>query len=199
MNTEETKKTNVAAVREAISASAALIDSMTRQADAIAEAADACVAALKAGGKILTAGNGGSAAEALHMAEELIGRFRGNRPALPAIALVADCTALTCIANDFGYDHVFSRQIEGLGKAGDVLVLFSTSGNGVNLEKALEASRERGMKTLCLLGKTGGRLKGRGDWEILLASDRTERIQEAHQVILHVILETIECAFPVRP
>jgi D-sedoheptulose 7-phosphate isomerase len=183
-------------VKNALAESAALIASLAGQAEAIAAAAAGCVEALKAGGKILTAGNGGSAAEALHMAEEFTGRYKGNRPSLPAVSLVADCTALTCIANDFGYDFVFSRQIEGLGRPGDVLVLFSTSGNAVNLEKAVEAARARRMKVVCLIGKTGGRLRGKGDWEILVQGDRTERIQEAHQVILHLILEAAEQAFP---
>jgi D-sedoheptulose 7-phosphate isomerase len=183
-------------IKKAVAESAAVIASLAAQADVIAAAAAGCVAALKDGCKILTAGNGGSAAEALHMAEEFTGRFRGNRRSLPAISLVADCTALTCIANDFGYDFVFSRQIEGLGQAGDVLVLFSTSGNALNLEKAVEAARARGMKVLCLIGKTGGRLKGKGDWDILIPCGQTERIQEAHQVILHLILEAAEQAFP---
>jgi D-sedoheptulose 7-phosphate isomerase len=187
---------DAAAVRQLLSESAVLISSLGAQADAIAAGAAGCVAALQAGGKILTAGNGGSAAEALHMAEELTGRFRGNRISLPAIALVADCTALTCIANDFGFDQVFSRQVEGLGKPGDVLVLFSTSGNAVNLEKAFSAARAKGMKVLCLIGKAGGRLRGRADWEILVRSEQTERIQEAHQVLLHLILEAVERAFP---
>ena len=183
-------------IKKSLADSVALIASLGDQADLIAAAAEGCVAALHNGKKILTAGNGGSAAEALHMAEEFIGRFRGNRPSLPAVSLVADCTALTCIANDFGFDHVFSRQIEGLGQPGDVLVLFSTSGNAVNLEKAADAAHARHMKVLCLLGKTGGRLKGKGDWEILLKGNQTERIQEAHQVILHLILEAAEQAFP---
>lgn len=183
-------------VRDAIAESARSVASLDAQAETIVSAAQGCVAALKAGGKILTAGNGGSAAEALHMAEEFVGRYKTNRPSLPAIALTADCTALTCIANDFGYDFVFSRQIEGLGREGDVLVLFSSSGNAANLERAVEAARSRKMKILCLLGKTGGRLKGKGDWEILVTGNRTERIQEAHQVILHLLLEAAELAFP---
>lgn len=196
MNESRITILDAGAVRQALTESAALIASLSEQADALVSAAAGCVAALKAGGKILTAGNGGSAAEALHMAEELTGRFRGNRVSLPAVSLVADCTALTCIANDYGYDYVFSRQIEGLGKPGDVLVLFSTSGNAVNLEKALVAAQAKGMKTLILIGKSGGRLKGRADWEIHVKGEQTERIQEAHQVILHLILEAVERAFP---
>lgn len=196
MKTRPSTTLDPESVRQIVAESALLIASLAAQADMISASAGGCVNALKAGGKILTAGNGGSAAEALHMAEEFTGRFRGNRPSLPALSLVADCTALTCIANDFGYDFVFSRQIEGLGKAGDVLVLFSTSGNALNLEKALQAAHAKGMKVLCLLGKTGGCLKGRGDWEILVRAQQTERIQEAHQVVLHLILEAAERAFP---
>lgn len=153
------------------------------------------VTSLKNGNKVLTAGNGGSAAEAMHMAEELLGRFRGNRPSLPALALMSDGTVLTCIANDFGYDQVFSRQIEGLGKPGDVLVLFSTSGAAVNLRRALEAAQAKGLKVIGLLGKDGGPLAGKCDLEIIVRGTATERIQEAHQVLLHLILDAVESEF----
>jgi D-sedoheptulose 7-phosphate isomerase len=153
------------------------------------------VQALRDGKKILTAGNGGSAAEALHMAEELVGRFKADRVALPAVALVADSTALTCIGNDFGFDAVFSRQVEGLGQPGDVLVLFSTSGRAENLRLAMESAHRKGMKTLCLLGKGGGQLAGKATWEVIVPGDETARIQEAHQVLLHVFLEIVEEAF----
>ncbi|MBR0057199.1 MAG: SIS domain-containing protein, partial [Kiritimatiellae bacterium] len=140
-------------------------------------------------------GNGGSAAEAMHMSEEAIGRFRGNRRSLPAVALVADGTALTCIGNDFGFDQIFARQVEGLGVQGDLLVLFSTSGNAANLSLALDAARARGMKTLAILGKTGGQLKGRADIEIIIEGTDTGRIQEAHQLLLHILLEAVEKEF----
>ena len=126
------------------------------------------------------------------MAEELIGRFRSDRPSLPGLALVADSTAITCISNDFGYDCVFSRQVEGLGRAGDVLVLFSTSGSAVNLKRALETARRRGLVTVCLLGRDGGALAGQADFELIVPGSATERIQEAHQVILHLILDAVE-------
>jgi D-sedoheptulose 7-phosphate isomerase len=154
------------------------------------------VGALRAGAKILSAGNGGSAAEALHVAEELVGRFRGNRRALPGIALVADPTALTCIGNDFGFDRIFSRQVEALGAPGDVLILFSTSGRAVNLARALDAARARGMQILCLLGRDGGNLAGQADVEVIVPGTTTERIQEAHQVIIHLLLDAVEEAFP---
>ena len=175
-----------------IAESADLIRSLTAQSGRLVEISRAIVTALRNGGQVLTAGNGGSAAEALHMAEELIGRFRSDRPSLPGLALVADSTAITCISNDFGYDCVFSRQVEGLGRAGDVLVLFSTSGSAVNLKRALETARRRGLVTVCLLGRDGGALAGQADFELIVSGSATERIQEAHQVILHLILDAVE-------
>jgi len=182
-------------VERSLSASSETIRGLSHQVDKVALIGAELVAALKAGGKILTAGNGGSAAEALHMAEELTGRFKGDRVSLPAVALVADATALTCIGNDFGFDFVFSRQLEGLGRPGDVLVLFSTSGNAENLRLALEAAHGKGMKTIGLLGRSGGRLAGRATHEIIVQHEDTARIQEAHQVLLHVFLEIVELAY----
>ncbi|MBN1556941.1 MAG: SIS domain-containing protein [Lentisphaerae bacterium] len=181
-------------LRRLFAESAAAIGALDEQADAVAAGAALVVTALQQGHAVLTAGNGGSAAEALHLAEELVGRFRANRRALPAVALVADTTALTCIANDFGYDRVFSRQVEALGRPGDVLVLFSTSGRAANLALALEAAQSRGLRTLCLLGRDGGPLAGRADAEVIVPGSATERIQEAHQVILHAILDAVEAA-----
>jgi D-sedoheptulose 7-phosphate isomerase len=182
-------------IKKAIDDSAKLIKSLGRDVGGIDKICRAVVKCLKSGGKILTAGNGGSAAEALHMSEELVGRFRSNRRSLPAVALVADPTALTCIANDFGYDHVFDRQIEGLGRKGDVLVLFSTSGNARNLMLALNGARGIGMKTVAFLGKDGGPMAGKADFEIIVKGQATERIQEAHQVLLHIVLDAVEKAF----
>jgi len=176
--------------------SARTVESLVDQVHVLHSICTLVVTSLKNGNKVLTAGNGGSAAEAMHMAEELLGRFRHNRRSLPALALVADGTALTCIANDFGYDHVFSRQIEGLGKAGDLLVLFSTSGSAVNLKLALDAAHAKGMKVVGLLGKDGGPLAGKCDLEIIVKGTATERIQEAHQVLLHLILDVVESEFP---
>ena len=161
----------------------------------MAEAADTVVTALRKGRKVLTAGNGGSAAEAMHLAEELVGRFRSNRRSLPAVALVADGTALTCIGNDFGFDAVFSRQIESLGSPGDVLVLFTTSGRAANLRQAVVAARRRRMHVVLFLGGDGGPLAGAGDVQVLVNDAPTERIQEAHQVALHVLLSRVEEVF----
>jgi D-sedoheptulose 7-phosphate isomerase len=173
------------------------ISSLRQQCARIAEAAGLLVGTLDAGGKVLAAGNGGSAAEAMHLAEELVGRFRNNRRSLPGVALTADGTALTCIGNDFGFDEVFSRQIEGLGAAGDLLVLFSTSGRAANLARAVQAARARRMRVLLILGRDGGTLAGQGDCEIMVPCRDTERIQEAHQVLLHILLESVEQHFAV--
>jgi len=148
--------------------------------------------ALKAGQKLLTAGNGGSAADALHLAEELVGRFDKERPSLPAVCLNADPTLLTCIGNDYGFDRLFSRQIEGLGQPGDVLVVFTTSGNSANLVNALEIARRKQLRTIAVLGKMGGQAKGKADHEIIVPSQVTARIQEVHTFVLHSWLSLIE-------
>jgi D-sedoheptulose 7-phosphate isomerase len=158
--------------------------------------ATAAVATLKSGGKILTCGNGGSAADAMHLAEELVGHFRNDRPSLPAVSLVADGTLLTCIGNDFGFDQVFSRQVEGLGKANDMLVCFSTSGNSPNILKAIATAKSQGVKTVALLGKGGGQARGKADFEIIVDNSDSGRVQEAHTVILHALLEVIEREIP---
>ena len=182
-------------VENALGESSKTILSLIPASADIAAMSGLVIGVLKAGGKVLTAGNGGSAAEALHMSEELVGRFRGNRRSLPAVSLVADSTALTCIGNDFGYDEVFSRQVEGLGVGGDLLVLFSTSGSATNLARAVEQARANGMKVACLLGRDGGLLAGKADCEVIVEGSATERIQEAHQVILHIILDAVEREF----
>jgi len=186
---------NARRLKQHIEDSARTVASLSSRLPELSRACRLVVRALQLGHKVLTAGNGGSAAEALHMAEELTGRFRGNRRALPAIALAADPTALTCIGNDFGFERIFSRQIEALGRRGDALVLFSTSGRSANLLPALRAARIRGLKTICLLGKGGGALAGRADCEIIVAATATERIQEAHQTVVHLILEAVEEVF----
>jgi D-sedoheptulose 7-phosphate isomerase len=147
---------------------------------------------LSAGNKLLTCGNGGSAADALHMAEELVGRFDRERPSLPAVCLNADPTLMTCIGNDYGYDRLFSRQVEGLGRAGDVLVGFSTSGNSRNVNAAFTAARERGLVTIALLGKDGGAATALVDHALVVPSRNTARIQEIHTFILHAWLTHIE-------
>jgi D-sedoheptulose 7-phosphate isomerase len=155
-------------------------------------AGEAILTCLKNGGQLLTCGNGGSAADALHLAEELVGRYKVERRPLPAICLNADVTALTCIANDYGYDRIFSRQIEAFGRPGDVLVAFSTSGNSANALAALACAEPMGLVTILLSGKDGGAAKGTCDHEIIVPSDTTARIQEIHTLILHQWLEQID-------
>ena len=153
----------IANLHRSIEESRQTIVALHDQAESIARIGNAMVRTLRRGGKVLTASNGGSEAEALHLAEELIGRFHSNRPALAAVALVADSTALTCIGNDFGFDHIFARQIAGLGCQGDMLVLFSTSGRAQNLRLALQTAQARRLSTVCFLGSGGGALKDKAD------------------------------------
>jgi len=168
------------------------LQAVASQEDAFQKIAAAAVATLKSGGKILTCGNGGSAADAMHLAEELVGHFRNHRPSLPAVSLVADGTLLTCIGNDYGFDQVFSRQVEGLASANDLLVCFSSSGNSPNILKALAAARSKGVKSVALLGKGGGLARGKADFEIIVANSDSGRVQEVHTLILHALLEVIE-------
>ena len=140
------------------------------------------------GGKALIAGNGGSNCDALHFAEEFTGRFRGNRRALPAIA-ISDSSHITCVGNDFGFDYIFSRGVEAYGKEGDLFIGISTSGNSANIIKAVEAAKAMGIKTMALLGKDGGKLKGMCDYEFIIPGETSDRIQEIHMMILHIIIE----------
>jgi D-sedoheptulose 7-phosphate isomerase len=156
---------------------------------AIAEKMLAC---LKGGGKILIAGNGGSAADAQHFAAEIVGRYKKERQGYPAIALTVDTSALTAIGNDYSFDEVFSRQVEALGRHGDMLFGFSTSGDSKNIIKAVEKGKEKGMTTVCFLGKGGGMLKGMSAHEIIVASDNTPRIQEVHGLMIHMICEAVD-------
>src|SRR3989344_3809557 len=151
-----------------------------------------CIAALGNGNKLLVAGNGGSAADAQHFAAELVGRFKKERRALPAIALTTDTSTLTAIGNDHGFYKIFSRQIEALGAEGDLLICISTSGNSENVIAAAKEAKKKGMKTLCLLGKDGGSLKDIADLSLVINSDNTPRIQESHILIIHILCDIIE-------
>lgn len=147
--------------------------------------------AFLSGRKVLACGNGGSHCDALHLSEEFTGRFKGNRRALPALAL-GEATHQTCVGNDLGFDEVFSRGVEAFGNEGDVCVLISTSGNSPNIIKAYEMCREKGIKTVALLGKTGGKLRGKCDVEIIVPADESDRVQEVHMTILHAAIEVCE-------
>lgn len=147
---------------------------------------------IKNGGKIMIAGNGGSAADAQHFAGEIVGRFMMERDALPAISLCTDPSVMTCISNDYGYDNVFSRQVSALGNMGDVFIGISTSGNSPNLINAIYTAKEKQIKTVGFLGKGGGKIKEMCDYALVVPSDSIPRIQEIHTFTVHVLCEQIE-------
>lgn len=166
-----------------------------RLPDAIVAAAEAMARTLRADGKVLACGNGGSAGDAMHIAAELVNRFERDRPALAAIALTADTPTLTAIANDHDYDQVFARQVQALGTAGDVLLAISTSGRSPSVVAAVEAAHDRGLGVIALSGRDGGPLAGalgRDDIEIRVPSESTARIQETHLLVLHCLCDLVD-------
>jgi D-sedoheptulose 7-phosphate isomerase len=170
-----------------------LLDSLiSRHGEEFAASALIFSRALKQGNSIFWCGNGGSASESSHLAVELIGRFKNNRRPLPSISLNSDTSAITCIANDFGYDEIFARQLEGLAKQGDVLVALSTSGKSENILRALRKAKDLGVTTIALLGKGGGEALNTADYAIVIDSSETARIQEIHLLIGHTFCEFAE-------
>ena len=162
------------------------------QAEEIAAIADRYEVALRGGGTLFFAGNGGSAADAQHLATEYVVRYQTTRPAMRAIALTTDTSLLTACANDLGFDEVFSRQVEALAEAGDLLVLHSTSGESPNVIRAAQAAKARGVTVVAFLGKSGGQLKALADVALVVPADDTARIQELHLAIEHVICDLVE-------
>jgi D-sedoheptulose 7-phosphate isomerase len=158
----------------------------------IAECARMLVDALKGGHKLLIMGNGGSAADAQHFAAEMVGRFLMERKALPAIALTTDTSILTAVGNDYGFDEIFTRQVEALANPGDILIGISTSGNSLNIKRALETGKDIGAKTMGLLGRDGGEIGPIVDFNLTVPSPETPRIQEAHLIIIHILCDLIE-------
>lgn len=161
-------------------------------AGAVVAVADAMLAAFGRGAKVLIFGNGGSAADAQHFACELVGRFLRERRALPAVALTADMTAVTAIANDYGFDRVFVRQIEALGRPGDIAVGISTSGTSANVLAALQCAKSRGLKTVAFTGGGGGPIGAAADLHVNVPHDVTPRIQELHRTLIHAVCDLIE-------
>jgi D-sedoheptulose 7-phosphate isomerase len=158
----------------------------------ILSAADLMSGSIKNGGKVISCGNGGSMSDAMHFAEELTGRFRDDRIGLPAVS-ISDPTHITCVGNDYGFDHIFSRFIEAMGKEGDVLLAISTSGNSVNVLNAAAEAKNRGMKVVALTGKSGGKLKDICDIEIRAPhAGYSDRIQEIHIKVIHILIRLIE-------
>jgi D-sedoheptulose 7-phosphate isomerase len=183
-----------AAFEDSIAAKRATLETC---AGAIAAAAERLIECFRGGHKLLAFGNGGSASDAQHLCAELAGRYVRERPGLPAIALTANTSDLTAIGNDYGYDRVFARLVEAHGRAGDVAIAISTSGNSPNVLEAVAAARQRGLKTIGLIGRGGGKLASCVDVPITVASDDTPRIQETHIAIIHVLCELVDDAlFP---
>lgn len=159
----------------------------------IHQAGELMAEAIRNGGKIMSCGNGGSHCDAMHFAEELTGRYRDSRPAIAAMA-ISDVSHISCVGNDYGFEHIFSRYVEGLGKSGDVLLAISTSGNSKNVLNAMNAAREKGMKIVGLTGKDGGAMSGLCDVEIRAPkSPYADRAQEIHIKVIHALIDHIEC------
>ena len=160
--------------------------------EAIQQAAVLVADSFKQGGKVLSCGNGGSHCDAMHFAEELTGRFRDNRPSYPAIA-ISDVSHISCVGNDYGFDYIFSRYVEGVGNKGDVLLGISTSGNSTNVIRAIEAAKQKGMKIITLTGKDGGKMNGLADVDIRVPHfGYADRVQEIHIKVIHILILLIE-------
>lgn len=178
--------------RDAIAAAAETVRSLSSLEGRMVEAVDLIEQCLRAGNKLLLCGNGGSASDAAHFATELVVRFAKDRRAYPAICLATDGGLLTAAGNDYGFDEIFARQVAAIGVSGDVLICLTTSGKSKNVVRALEKAKERKLKTIAFLGRDGGSTMGMADVDLLVRSDLTARIQEAHQLLLHVLCEIIE-------
>ena len=181
-------------VRAALSASIALHERAKQDPQPVIDAAQVIVASLSRGGKLLVFGNGGSAADAQHVAAELVGRFQRTRVALAAVALTTDTSVLTSVANDFAFDRVFARQVEALGRPGDVALGISTSGASANVVAALDAARARELVPIALTGRDGGAVGRAAAIHVNVRSEATPRVQEVHRTLLHVICEMVEDA-----
>jgi len=177
---------------QAINGSIETLRSLKQIEAQVAKASDLIEQCLHAGNKLLICGNGGSASDAAHFATELVVRFAGDRRAYPAICLTCDGGLLTAAGNDYGFDEIFARQVAAFGLEGDVLIVLTTSGNSKNVRRALEEAKSRKLKMIAFLGRDGGSTIGLADVDLLVRSDSTARIQEAHQLLLHVLCETIE-------
>ncbi len=171
------------------------LQSLQSSADKVGEIARICIAAIKNGHKVIWCGNGGSAAQSQHLAAELVGRYKINRPAMNSISLTVDTSNLTAIGNDYGYDVVFSRQLEGVGQKGDVLVGLSTSGNSKNVVLAFEQAKKMGITTVALVGEKGGMMRDMADYALCVPATTSAHIQEMHIAIGHLICDLIEKKF----
>ena len=175
------------------------VQSLSGSVELLQRMADMLIGALRAGGKVLIFGNGGSAADAQHIAGELLGRFRRERPAFAAVALSTDTSTITAIGNDYSYDQIFARQLAGLIRPQDVAWGLSTSGNSTNVVLALEEARDRGAKTLAFTGGDGGAMAKVADLSLVISAQQTARIQEAHQLAYHILCDLVESALAEDP
>jgi phosphoheptose isomerase len=179
-------------LKTAVAAANETLQSLLDLDSQVAKVADLIEQCLRAGNKLLVCGNGGSAADASHFATEFVVRFMKDRPAYPAICLAGDGGLLTAAGNDYGFDEVFARQVAAFGLPGDALICLTTSGKSKNVERALETAKARNLKTIAFLGRDGGSTIGMADVDLLVRSNSTARIQEAHQLLLHVLCEISE-------
>ena len=179
-------------IKEAINESISVKEKLKDQIDIIEKIAKEAIKTLKAGGKIVLFGNGGSAADAQHIACELIGKFKLDRESLPAIALTTNTSIITAVANDISFEEVFSRQVQGVVTSKDLVIGISTSGKSINVIKGILAAKNKGAKTVALTGKGGGKLATITDISLIIPSDKTPRIQEAHLTVGHIICEIVE-------
>lgn len=187
-----TPQADAARVRAIVDAAIAAHERAREVAGAVVQAADAIRSALAGGGKLLIFGNGGSATDAQHWAAELVGRFQRDRAGLAAIALTTDTSTVTSVANDFGFERIFDRQVEALGRAGDVAVGISTSGGSANVVRGLEAARAAGLVTIALTGRDGGAAGRAAAIHVNVPDESTARVQEVHRTLIHAICELIE-------
>jgi len=185
-------------LKNAVAAAEETLRSLLHLDAQLAKAADLIEQCLRGGNKLLVCGNGGSAADASHFATEFVVRFMKDRPAYPAICITSDGGLLTAAGNDYGFDEIFARQVAAFGLAGDLLICLTTSGKSRNVERALEEAKARKLKTIAFLGRDGGSTIGMADVDLLVRGDLTARIQEAHQLLLHVLCETVESRLALR-
>ncbi len=187
MTTKDVWKASLLEAQEVLARFAADADLMAR----CLQFSETLLETFKAGGNVFSCGNGGSHCDAMHFAEEWTGRYRKDRKALGALAL-GDASHVTCTANDYGFDHVFARQLAGLGRKGDLLVVLSTSGNSKNVILAIEEAKRKGLRTVGLLGRDGGKIKTLVDLAIVVPAETSDRIQEVHIKIIHTVIESVE-------
>ena len=185
-----------AILKDTIAGATETLRSLAMLSTPLQKAADLIEQCLRGGNKMLVCGNGGSAADAAHFATEFVVRFAKDRRAYPAIALAGDGGLLTAAGNDYGFDEIFARQVAAFGLEGDLLICLTTSGKSKNVQRALEEARKRKLKTIALLGRGGGSTVGHADIDLLVESDSTARIQEAHKLLLHVLCEAMETRLP---